>query len=270
MGANETLVYIYLITNKETKPSGVYKFFIPDCTSRTGLNKKQVESALKNLHESSLVFVFDPWVFVTRFLHETFNLDNKSLSPKIKTSMEMQFKNDKIPIEVIACFHSSYDTLSIPYPYPIDTILDFRLEILDFRLEKKEEPPFIPPGGINKVSPKNEKCKELASLWNKYAVDAAPVKDIDNMPASRIKKIKSRLKEKPDLQYWDRLFAKRQKLPFYCGDSHGGWIPNFNWFMENDSNHVKVFEAVIPPKNGRKKEDAIDRGLRELAEKGEL
>jgi hypothetical protein len=152
MNSSEKLVYIYLITNEKTKPSGIYKVFIQDCSSRTGLKQKQVEAALNNLHKKKMVLMFESWAFITRFLRETFNLDKKILSPKIKKSIEKQFVNDRVPIEIISCFNKVYHALSIPYPYSIDTILDFRLEILE------EITPYSPPLKIN---------KELKIIFNK-------------------------------------------------------------------------------------------------------
>lgn len=135
MSPNEKLFYIYLITNEKAKPSGIYKFFISDCIFRTGLKQKQIEVIMKKFQQAQLAISFPPWIFVTRFLEETFNLNKKILSPKIKIAIENRFKQEKVPIKVIGCFHSFYDTLSIQYPYNMDTILDFRLEILDLRLK---------------------------------------------------------------------------------------------------------------------------------------
>jgi len=165
LNANDKLVYAYLITNENTKPSGIYKLINHDCSSRTGLRLKQVESSLKKLHEKKLALVFKNWIFVTRFLEETFNLNKKKLSPLIKKAIERQFKEEEIPLGLIACFHSLYNTLSIPYRYPIDTILDFRLEILDFRLEREELSNRDPELDFS-VGSKNEELLNLTSPKN--------------------------------------------------------------------------------------------------------
>jgi hypothetical protein len=132
---NEKYVYFYLITNNKTKPSGIYKFYIEEHLKRTGLNEKTFKKYIDILRDKKKIIMFDDWIFVIKFLKETFNLPQKTLSKHVKKAIEKQFGAGNVPLEIIACFHSVYHTLLIPYPYPIDTILGFRLEILDFRLE---------------------------------------------------------------------------------------------------------------------------------------
>lgn len=139
---NTKLLYFYLITNESIKPSGIYMFFREQITYHTKLSTKEINNALKQLIRTQKVFVHNNWLFVVEFLNETFNLEKKTLSPKIKSSIASQFKS-KIPKELIYCFDYFYHTHGIPYNIPYNIpyikplgilikILDFRLEILDF------------------------------------------------------------------------------------------------------------------------------------------
>jgi hypothetical protein len=128
-----------LITNKGVKPSGIYRFYKDEHLTKIGLNQKTFDNAMNTLRARKKIILFKNWIFVVKFLKETFNLPQKILSKHIKKSIENQFSVENIPLELIAYFYSVYDTLFITYPYPIDTILDFRLEILDFRLEIRDK-----------------------------------------------------------------------------------------------------------------------------------
>jgi hypothetical protein len=174
---NEKLVYIYLITNSETRPSGIYKIFWDYHAHAIGIPQKTVKTCLASLAHKQKIVLLGDWVFVRAFLDETFKLKTSILSLKIKTAIQKQFTNENVPIGLIACFHAIYNTLSIPYPYPIAQIIDFRLEILDFRLEIGEthsvDPDIkkCPEHGVYKT----EQCKtcvrtELFNkrFWNKY------------------------------------------------------------------------------------------------------
>ena len=59
----------------------------------------------------------------------------------------------------------------------------------------------------------------------------------------RITKIKSRLREHPDLDYWAAVFKTAASNPFLSGDNDRGWAADFDWLVANDSNHLKVSEG---------------------------
>lgn len=131
------------------------------------------------------------------------------------------------------------------------------------RMEEENTPPIETGNRVVKIS--IEKCRELAAAWNKYAITCPKIADPVNLPESRLNKIKTRLKEKPDLSYWEKLFAKKQKIKWCVGESNTGWIASFDWFIKNDGNHIKILEYVFPKiRNPNKKEDAIEEGLREI------
>jgi hypothetical protein len=118
------------------------------------------------------------------------------------------------------------------------------------------------------ISPKPKKKETIISskevdaffrLWNKYAVNG--VKRANKLTNTRIKQIKSRLKEEPNLDYWQSIFSKLQRLPFYCGENKNGWQVNIDYIIRNDTNHVKIYEI---DENFRPGEDDLDRIYREM------
>lgn len=133
-------------------------------------------------------------------------------------------------------------------------------------------PRIIPPSpSINKNGKelKNEKkepktlmskVKTIFDMWNQYAVNG--IKRANKLTPSRIVKIKSRLKEEPDIDYWRELFSKLQKIPFYCGQGNRKWRVGIDHVIENDKNHVKISEEVFPESPNEKltrELEAMDR-----------
>lgn len=69
---------------------------------------------------------------------------------------------------------------------------------------------------------------------------------IEEVTRTRLDKIKTRLKEHPDLKWWSTVFERADKMNFtYEKGAHKGkvWRPSFDWLIENDNNAVKVAEG---------------------------
>lgn len=80
----------------------------------------------------------------------------------------------------------------------------------------------------------------LVELWNSICVDLPKVKFLSN---SREKKIRDRLKEHPQIEFWIEVFEKCQNTPFLRGENKSGWKVTFNWLFLNDNNALKVIEG---------------------------
>jgi len=80
----------------------------------------------------------------------------------------------------------------------------------------------------------------LVELWNSTCVDLPKVKFLSN---SREKKIKDRLKEHPEIEFWTEVFEKCQNTAFLRGENKSGWKVTFNWLFLNDNNALKVIEG---------------------------
>lgn len=121
----------------------------------------------------------------------------------------------------------------------------------------KDKPPIIPQGG-------NEMVQEIFDLWNKYAVNGIP--KAQSLTKTRQAKIKTRLEENPDIQYWQDVFSKLQKIPFYCGDNDRGWVVTFDYVMKNDTNYVKIAESSIDRQVKKSNGDYIDELFKKEAD----
>jgi len=72
------------------------------------------------------------------------------------------------------------------------------------------------------------------------------LRKVEEVTQSRSNKIKTRLKEHPDLEWWSTVFERADKMEFtYEKGPHKGkvWRPSFDWLIENDNNAVKVAEG---------------------------
>lgn len=233
----EKLLYVYLFTNQNIPPSGIYEFLEDDCRCQTGLSSLQIKKVIELLTKKEKVLFVDGWIFVVSFLRKSFNLPKRILSKTIATSISNQFSANNIPNRIIACFYSFYHTLSIPYPYPPHIIeilgLGFRFEIKEGEREKEEKTP--PP----EITP-----EELKNLWNKNR-GKCPEAQILN--SERTSKANIRIKEQPALAYWQTVCKKIRDSNFLQGikpsKEHPNWKATFDWLIDNGKNHVKIYEG---------------------------
>ena len=105
-------------------------------------------------------------------------------------------------------------------------------------------------GNIKKKEEKNQKYEELVNklieVYNSY--DVFP--KVIAVTKKRKQKINSRLK---DVGY-DRLidaFALASKSDFLTGKNDNNWKADFDWFVENDTNCIKVLENKYSNKQAR-------------------
>ena len=112
---------------------------------------------------------------------------------------------------------------------------------------------------IREVKRSKEKLREvkkrikdipLVELFNSKCPSLQKVEEVTK---SRSNKIKTRLKEHPDLRWWSVVFERADKVEFtYTKGVHKGktWRPSFDWLIENDNNAVKVAEGQYEDKKG--------------------
>jgi hypothetical protein len=77
---------------------------------------------------------------------------------------------------------------------------------------------------------------DLFDLWNSLC--GPRLAKVDKLTDDRVRMIRARLKEEPDLNYWRGLIKRLAVSDFACGSK--GWRADFDWLVENKKNHVKV------------------------------
>ncbi len=113
--------------------------------------------------------------------------------------------------------------------------------------------------------------KQLAEIFNSTIQYLPKVTDLSE---GRLEKLRTRKKQKPDLDWWKVVFEKADLILIPGKDGKKDWYPSFDWLIKNDTNAVKVFEGNYddakrpPPKFSP--QPGMDAWLkRKLEEEGE-
>lgn len=98
--------------------------------------------------------------------------------------------------------------------------------------------------GTKQRSKEVEKVKEvkdpLVELFNSTCSSLSKVGDLSQ---TRKGKIKTRLKEHPDLGWWKEVFIRADEILIEGKKGRKDWRPSFDWLIENDNNAIKVSEG---------------------------
>lgn len=100
--------------------------------------------------------------------------------------------------------------------------------------------------------------KKLVDLWNSICTKLNPIKEVSQ---ARARKIKARLAEHPDMNYWEHAFKKLNDSAFCTGENDSEWKATFDWVMINDNNVVKISEGAYDRKRSQ------DHGVPDQAER---
>lgn len=129
----EKLFWLYLITNNQTTQCGVYSFRIRQAQFDTGLSQQEIQETINKLvsHKKVKYSTDNNEILIVNWLKY-----NSARSPKVAAVIDKELKNIKtleFESEVIMkCNELKYpiksknkteNTVSIPYQYPTDTIL---------------------------------------------------------------------------------------------------------------------------------------------------
>lgn len=96
--------------------------------------------------------------------------------------------------------------------------------------------------------------QDLADGWNDLCAPMGLPK-VEIISASRKQKAALRIREHPDIEFWNRVFGHMRVSPFLLGRANGnsadhkGWKASFDWLIENDTNSIKVYEGRYAKEN---------------------
>lgn len=83
---------------------------------------------------------------------------------------------------------------------------------------------------------------EILEAWRRVCVPLG-ASDVRELTATRVRKLKIRIREHPRFDWWDELFSKITASRFLFGNGTRGWRVTLDWLIENDANAVKVLEG---------------------------
>jgi len=102
----------------------------------------------------------------------------------------------------------------------------------------------------SKNFPKVNESK-VNEIKEKYNLICKSLPKVEILSQTRKDKIAIRLKEHPDIEWWEKVFEKADKVHLKYPKTGKEWSPSFDWLIENDNNAVKVIEGNYDkPKSG--------------------
>lgn len=114
--------YLYLLTNPHTNICGCYELGEKQCARETGYNQETVSRLLKRFEEVHDVIRYNPQAKEVLILN--WYKYNWSTSEKLEKCVRdtcQTLKTDAFKEYILALLDRSDDTVSIPYPYSMDT-----------------------------------------------------------------------------------------------------------------------------------------------------
>lgn len=102
---------------------------------------------------------------------------------------------------------------------------------------------------------------EFAEIWNKVFGKKLSAVTLPLTP-SRKQKIRSRLKEHQDRDFWKAVFKNIRESSFLNGGSDGSWVCTLDWLVANDKNCMKVFEGNYSNNKNGSAEVEVERMAR--------
>lgn len=112
-----------------------------------------------------------------------------------------------------------------------------------------------PPQSEEKEPPPALNIEGLVEAWNQICAPLLP--RIMSLPERRKNIIKARLKDRPDMEEWKRIFQKVTSSPFLRGENDKGWRADFDWCL-NVNNLAKIVEGKY---DDRKNPNKIPTGM---------
>jgi len=105
--------------------------------------------------------------------------------------------------------------------------------------------------------PAKSPVKALAKLWNERSGENTRKVKLETLTSNskRYRWAKARLREFPDLGYWQGVIERVAKSDFLTGKNQNGWAADFEFLVRQES-HVKIMEGKYDNKGGFSREKA--------------
>jgi hypothetical protein len=150
-------------------------------------------------------------------------------------------------------------------PSTVDNVDNVESPPISTQEEAKEE--------VKEENNKKEHCNPIAkntipadgfvAYWNQFS----SLPGIQNMNATRIKQLKTRVKEETFAENWKAIIEKLSQSKFHTGENDRGWKANVDWILKNDTNYMKILEM---PDVKSQTDKALGRGGKSLADVEQL
>ncbi len=99
--------------------------------------------------------------------------------------------------------------------------------------------------------------ENLLTIWQQHS-GSLPKLLATNLTSNELVKIRERMEEAPDKEYWVSIVNKLASTPFFCGENDRKWKADFLWLIE-PGNHVKVMNREYSTPRKEKKNNDSER-----------
>lgn len=179
--------------------------------------------------------------FIPQYLTDQYGFDlssGKALKAAVKVIHERGFTDDAVRI-----IGNSYHRVSIEYRYSIDTPTATAKAISRCSLVVKKDRVV---GEEKKQDSSLQICKDFISAWNSNCGLLPKA----TFTEKRKTHITQRLKENPDIAYWQSVFQRVAASSFCNGTNDRGWRATIEFILRPDT-HIKAMEGIYDNRPGK-------------------
>ena len=244
---NDKLLFLYFITNPVARVSGLYCVALPIICHETKLTDKQARKGIVSLTKEQFIEYDEAGetVWVRNMLkHQS---GNNRISPKIIAAVAKDLKKVHNSC-LIPHFLEHYDTLSIPYQYPIDrgAHSEYRVPSTERETERETErgddtadaaPPLVVLASTIPTP-----FASLVGQWNTVCGSNGLPK-VRTITEARKEKMRVRWKQEGFREGFPEALKAIINTPFLLGDNKRKWKVTFDWLIDNEGNWLKVIEG---------------------------
>jgi len=85
--------------------------------------------------------------------------------------------------------------------------------------------------------------KDIFATYNSLSKQHPIIPPLKSISAERRRKLKARFSDKGFRENWRDALKKVPEYPFLLGENDRKWTFNFDWFIKNDTNYLKILEG---------------------------
>lgn len=185
----QKLLFIYLITNDKTNMLGIYENSIRKMSFETGINKSEIEKALKEFESKGKVKYINNYVVLINYMkHQNFNTNMKKSAIDTYNNLPSELRDKKLVVSKSNPLEG-FESLLNHYGMVSKIEVEYELE-LESKLETKEEEEFTNTPVVSQQTDEEIDFKTLLEFINNHTGRKFKV-----INEATKKKYKARIKE---------------------------------------------------------------------------
>lgn len=84
--------------------------------------------------------------------------------------------------------------------------------------------------------------EDLSEAWNRICVPLG-MPAVRDLTEARREKCRMRLRKQRQWEFWNEVFARMPRARFLQGENEKGWKADFDWFIRNDEQALRIVEG---------------------------